>query len=286
MPSCQGSLREPRCPGMETPSDPSPNAERIDDHPLPPRSVPISVTVITLDEEKNIEAALRSVQWADEIVVIDSGSSDRTVEICRELGARVQICPWEGYGKQKNLASRHCRHDWVLNLDADERVPLALAREIAELMKTSPAHSGYAVARRNFIAETWVRHGGWYPDYTLRLFDRRRARFSERKVHEALEIQGSQGRLNTPLDHFSYSGIVSLFQRANRYADLSAQDMFQNGKRFHSHHLVVKPLATFLKIILFRGGFRDGHHGLVLAVSQSCYAFLKYARLWELERRG
>lgn len=244
----------------------------------------VSATIITLNEEADIGACLDSVTWADEIVVVDSGSSDRTVEIAKKYTDKVLSHEWPGYAAQKNWAAEQAAHDWIFSLDADERVPPALQAEIKEWMSRQASSPGYYVARKNFFLGRWIRHGGWFPDHTLRLFDRRRGRFAERMVHEAVRIDGLPGYLQNPIEHHTYRSLADYHERAGRYAALAAEEMERNGRSFRLSDLLIRPVWTSCKMYLFQQGFREGVHGFLLSVFYGYYTFLKYATLWERER--
>lgn len=244
----------------------------------------LSVVIITFNEEGEIGACLESVAWADEIVVVDSGSADRTAEIAKRFTGRVIHHPWEGYARQKNWAVAQATHEWVLSLDADERVPPALKEEIREALGSSSGCAGYLIPRKNFFLGRWIRHGGWYPDRVLRLFRRKEGRFVDRRVHESVSVDGRVGLLQTPLEHYTYRSMEAYFQRMDRYATLAAEEMFDKGKRTGWADLIVRPSATFLKMYLLRGGFLDGRDGFLLARLYSIYTFSKYAKLAKMER--
>ncbi len=244
----------------------------------------LSVTLITFNEEHNIREALESVRWADEVVVVDSFSSDRTPEIARELGAVVHQRKWAGFSNQKNAAVDLASHDWILNLDADERVTPELAREIQDLLRGEPPCDGYFVARKNKFLGRWIRHAGWYPDYCLRLFDRRRGRYAPREVHEAVRLAGRSGRLRNPLIHYTYRSLEAYLLRMDRYSALAAEEMAKERRSVEWHDFLVRPLWTFLKMYFIRQGFREGMEGLILAGLYAFYTFSKYAKLWEMRR--
>jgi len=246
----------------------------------------LSVTVITLNEENEIGDCLESVSWADEIVVVDSGSSDRTVEIAKKFTDKVVYHPWAGYAAQKNWAMEQASHPWILSLDADERVSPELREEIERLLESSPRSVGYRVPRKNFFLGRWIRHGGWSPDYVLRLFRRDSGRFAERKVHESVTVQGEIGMLQSPLAHYTYRSMADYFQRMDRYSTLAAEEMFEAGKRANFIDLLLRPCGTFLKMFLLRQGFRDGMDGFLLGRLYSIYTFAKYAKLYKMGRRN
>jgi glycosyltransferase involved in cell wall biosynthesis len=245
----------------------------------------ISATIITRDEEKNIAGCLESLEFADEIVVLDSGSTDRTEEICR-ANAKVRFFrqEWPGYGKQKNRAAELARNDWILNLDADERVSEQLKRSIEHADMGS--FSAAKMARENYFGSRWIRHCGWYPDYTVRLYDRRTCLFSEREVHESLEHDGRLLTLSGNLRHFTYAGISDYLLRMDRYSSLAAQEMFNSSRKAGASSLLLNPTATFLKMYFLRRGFLEGRLGFVLSVLYAYYTFCKYSKLSELYDRA
>ncbi len=242
----------------------------------------LSVAVIALNEEERIRGCLESVAWADETVVVDSGSSDKTVAIAREFTDRVLIMPWTGYGAQKNFALAQCRGEWILSLDADEQVSGELRDEIAATLAAAPPVAGFQVPRRNFFQGAWVRHGGWYPDYQLRLFRRGRGAFTERAVHESVRVDGAVGRLRAPLLHQGYRGIEDFVARANRYSELAARELAAEGRGGSLLDLLLRPIGRFGSMYLLRAGFLDGGRGLTLAVLYAHYVFLRAAKVREL----
>jgi glycosyltransferase involved in cell wall biosynthesis len=242
----------------------------------------LSVAVVALDEEERIRACLESVTWADEIVVVDAGSSDKTVGIAREFTDRVLFHAWPGYGAQKNYALAQCRGDWLLSLDADERVGEALREEIRTTLARGPAEAGFEIPRQNFFQGAWVRHGGLYPDHQLRLFRRGRGVFSEHAVHESVRVDGPVGRLRSPLVHQSYRGIQDFVARANRYSELAARELAAAGRGGTAADLLLRPLWRFVSMYVLRGGFLDGWRGFVLAALYAHYVFLRAAKVREL----
>ncbi len=240
--------------------------------------------MIAFNEEAVIADALASVSWADEIIVVDSGSTDQTVNIAKRYTERVLFRPWMGFSAQKNWAVDQATHDWVLSLDADERITPGLRDEIVALLQGPPSCAGFYIARKNFFLGQWIRHGGWFPDKTLRLFDKRQGRFGDRIVHEKVEVKGEVGHLRHPMIHYTYTSLSSYHRRAGRYAGLAAEEMHAGGRAFSIMDILVRPLWTFVRMYLFQQGFRDGIRGFLLAVFYGYYTFLKYARLWELRR--
>ncbi len=243
---------------------------------------PISVAIITLNEERNLRACLDSVRWVDEIVVCDSGSADRTLAVADEYGARTFRDAWRGFAGHKNLAVERCSHPWVLVVDADERVPPALREEIEGVLEESEPCAGYLLPRRSYFLGRWIRGCGWYPDETVRLFRKGCGRFSDRAVHEAVVVDGPVGRLRSPLEHFTYDSVSAFLQRMDRYSALAAEELHRAGKVPHSWDLAGRPVWTFLRMFLLQAGWRDGWRGLVLSGLYAAYSFSKYAKLWEL----
>lgn len=223
--------------------------------------LPISLCVITRDAAGALDACLVSAAFADELVVVDSGSGDDTVEIARRRGARVIVQDWLGYGAQKNFAVAQAKHDWVLCLDADERVSAELARSIGEAMTKAPGVAGYRMARRNRFLGRWLRHGEGYPDWNLRLFDRRRARWTEDPVHEHVVAAGKVLSLSGDLLHDSAESLERYLAKQNRYTTLQAVAMHARGERAGAARIVISPLVRFVRLYFLRLGFLDGVPG-------------------------
>ena len=242
----------------------------------------VSVTVITRDEAADIAAALESVRWADEIVVVDSGSTDDTVAIARRFTDRVVVEPWQGYVAQKNLAASLATHDWVFSLDADERVTPALADAIRAALQ-NPAHAAYRVPRVTWHLGRWIRSTDWYPDLQPRLYDKRQAGWTGQHVHETVATSGSVGRLTGELQHFAYRDIADHLETIDRYTSLAARQMHDAGRRTGAMEIAWHPPLAFLRNFLLRGGFRDGVTGLVISGMNAYYVFLKFAKLWQLQ---
>lgn len=246
----------------------------------------ITATVITLNEEHNIAAALESLAWADEIIVVDSQSSDRTVEIALTFTDRVYARHWPGYSAQKNFAAEQATNDWIFSLDADERVSKELADEIQQLKRgAEPEAAGYRMPRLTFYLGRWIRHSGWRPDNKLRLYHRKRARWQGDYVHETLEADGKVGRLNGDILHYTVRDAAEHHLRMNRYTTLAAQQRYSQGKRASIVSLFVSPVAVFLRSYIFKLGFLDGIPGLAIARFAAHYEFLKNLKLWEMGRR-
>jgi glycosyltransferase involved in cell wall biosynthesis len=242
--------------------------------------------VITLDEAERLRACLESVAWADEIVVVDAESRDKTTQIAREFTERVIVRPWPGFAAQKNFALEQATGDWVLSLDADEEVSAELREEIRSLLVARPATpDGYAVPRRNIFWGKWVRHGGLYPDWQVRLFRRGRARFVARAVHESVQVDGPVGRLVSPLLHRSYRDVSDFLARADRYSTLAADEWLRSGRRAGPLDLVLRPLGRFLGMYVLRLGVLDGWRGLLLATLYAYYVGMRSAKVLERTRR-
>jgi (heptosyl)LPS beta-1,4-glucosyltransferase len=243
----------------------------------------LTVTVITRNESANIGAALDSVAWADEIVVVDSRSTDDTVALALRRTGRVLVRDWPGYSAQKNFAAASAAHDWILSLDADERVTPELADEIRGLLGGEPAARGYRIPRVSRYLGRWIRTTDWYPDYQLRLYDRRVSTWTG-VVHEGVEVTGPVGRLRGDLQHVPYRDIAHHLQTIDRYTTLAAQQMRDRGASAGVAGLAARPLGAFLRNFVLRGGWRDGSVGFVVSVLNSYYVFLKFAKLWERDR--
>jgi glycosyltransferase involved in cell wall biosynthesis len=241
----------------------------------------LSVVVITLNEEDRIRECLASVAWADEVVVIDAGSDDKTVAVAREFTDHVIVRPWEGFAAQKNFAIAQATGEWILSLDADEQVEPALRAEIAAALASPGALAGFRLPRRNVMWGRWIRHGRLYPDWQLRLFRRGRGRFVERAVHESVAVDGEVGRLATPLLHHSYRDVSDFLRRADRYATLAAEEWSASGRPFRRSQLVTAPLGRFLSMYLLHRGFLDGWRGFLLAVLYAYYVFIRSVKIWE-----
>jgi glycosyltransferase involved in cell wall biosynthesis len=248
--------------------------------------VKVTVTVITRNEAAHIAAALDSVAWADEIIVVDSHSTDDTVALARGRATRVEVREWPGYGAQKNHAADLAANDWILSIDADERVTPELAAEIRQLLASDPAARGYRVPRVTRYLGRWIRSTDWYPDYQLRLYDRRAGRWSGRRVHESVELRGAPGQLRNDLQHYAYRDISHHLATIDRYTTLAAEQAFADGKRTSALAAYVHAKLAFLRNFVLRHGFTDGAVGLIVSTLNAYYVFLKLAKLVELQRGG
>jgi glycosyltransferase involved in cell wall biosynthesis len=246
----------------------------------------LSVTVITHNESANIAAALESVAWADEIVVVDAESTDDTIAIARRFTGHVVVRPWPGYPAQKNFAASVARHDWILSLDADERVTPALADEIRRTLAAAPPLSGYRIPRVTWHLGRWIRATDWYPDDQLRLYDRRVAQWTGQYVHESVSSTGPVGRLTGELQHYPYRNIADHLETIDRYTTLAATQMHESGRRAGLAQIAGHPPLAFLRNYILRGGFREGVPGLIISSLNAYYVFLKFAKLWQLRQVG
>ena len=248
----------------------------------------VTCVVITKNEETNIQDCLRSVQWANELIVVDAESCDRTVDLARTCGAKVFVRPWPGFGLQKNFGMAQASSEWILILDADERV----TEELREEAQTYITHwrpgtpVAYRIPRRNYFYGAWVRGGGVYPDYQVRLFRRGIANYNDVAVHENLIVTGEIGTLVGHLDHYTERRIQDHFKKFGLYTTLAAQEKAKKVRTVHWIDLVFRPLVVCCKTYVLKEGFRDGVRGLIVCVFASMYTFVKYAKLWDTTRQA
>ena len=247
-------------------------------------AVKITATLITLNEEENLPRALSSLGCCDDIVVVDSGSDDRTVEIAREYGARVIERPFSGYAEQKNFAAGVARHDWILSLDADEALSDKLEAEVRALKRSGPRADAYQAPRLAEYLGKWIRYSGWYPDPKVRLYNRKKARWVGEYVHEAVEVDGRLEILKGDLLHFTCRSFSEHLATIDRYTTLAAKEIIAGGKRVGVGHLVVSPLWTFLRTYIIKRGFLDGMEGWIIAQMAAFYVFSKYLKARMMSR--
>lgn len=238
----------------------------------------ISATIITFNEERNIARAMESLRCCDEVIVVDSGSTDRTAEIASRLGAKVMESPWPGYAQQKNLAAERASHDWILSIDADEALSEALEGEIWQIKKNGPKYDAYTVPRLAQYMGRWILHSGWYPDRKIRLYDRRKAKWVGDFVHESVEVNGRLGHLQSDLLHFTCDSFAEHLKTMDRYTTLAAEQIVSQGKEVGSKHLLLDPAWTFFRTYFLQRGFQDGLEGLTIAYMAALYNFVKYAK--------
>lgn len=240
----------------------------------------ISAAIIARDEADNIADAVKSVSFADQVVVADTGSTDNTAEIAGNAGAEVHSVNFEGFGNTKNKALEFCTGDWIIFIDADERVTPELADNIQRLIADSPRCDGFLINRLTYFLGKPMRHSGWHPDYLPRLFKKGRGRYSSNLVHEIMEIDGNVEKVDGLLLHYSYKSLDQYLDKLNEYSSLSAREMLARGKKFNLLDLIFRPPLVFFKMYIAKAGFLDGFRGLILAVLSSYHVFVKYAKLY------
>ena len=246
---------------------------------------PISATLITYNEERNIAEALESLSGVEEIVVVDSGSTDSTLEICRRFTDKIFHRDWTGYVDQKNFAVEKAVHNWIFSLDADERASSELQSEIRALEPAENGCSGYRIPRVTFFMGRWIKHGAWYPDTQLRLFDRAHGKWEGGRVHESVKLRGRSELLKGEIQHYTYRNLSEYLQRLEIYSGLAALEYRDQGKSTNPLNLLAKPFAAFVHSYVLKRGFLDGTPGFAAAVMGSVSVFFKHAKLYELKRK-
>ncbi len=245
------------------------------------KTLPVTLAIITLNEEQNIARCIQSVPWASEVIIVDSGSTDKTLQIAEKLGAKVHSHPFQGFRKQKQMATDLATHEWVLSLDADEALSAQLSKEIFESYPWSA--DGYMMPRLSYHMGRWIRHGGWYPDLQLRLFNKQRAHWGGGHVHEKVEC-ARKHKFKAPIHHWVFKDLTHQVAANNRYSGLGAKDLFERKKKFNLGKLLVKPVSKFFECYFVKRGFMDGLPGFIIAVGAAYSVFLKFSKLYELER--
>ena len=244
----------------------------------------LSVVIITLNEEPKIKDCLESVAWADEIIVVDSFSKDNTVEIAGNYTDKIYQREFTGFGEQKNFALSKASGDWILSIDADERVTSELQEEIKRTL-ANPRACGYYMPRKSYFSNKWIKHCGWWPDYLLRLFRKDCGHFSDRAVHEALQVDGPTVKLKNPLEHYPFFSISDLIKKADTYSTLGAKVMVAEGKSSSSCHALTHSTLSFLKMYFLRLGILDGWRGLAIAFSNAVGVFYRYMKCVEMKEQ-
>lgn len=244
--------------------------------------LPVTLAIITLNEESNISRCIESVPWASEVIVVDSGSTDQTVAIARKLGAVVQHQDFLGFRKQKQVAVEMASYNWILSLDADEALSQELSEEIQKKFKDDLKADGYMMPRLSYHMGRWIRHGGWYPDYQLRLFNKHTAHWGGGHVHEKVVAEKVE-RFKNNIHHWVFRDLTHQVEANNRYSGLGAQDLKDKKKKFNILKLIFKPISKFLECYVTKRGFLDGLPGFIIAVGAAYSVFLKFAKLYELE---
>lgn len=246
--------------------------------------LPVSLVVVTLNEEANIERCLRSVPFASDIVVVDSFSTDRTAEIAQKLGANVLQEKWRGYGPQKAFAVSKAKNDWILSLDADEALSPELQKEILEKFQSLNPEVGYEIPRRSYHLGRWIHHGGWYPDAQLRLFNRQHSNWSQDALHEKVQVK-SKERLKQDMLHWVFEDLSDQVLTNDKYSSLGAGNLAKSGKGFSLAKLIFKPWTKFVECYFLKRGFLDGLPGFIIAVGAAYSIFLRHAKLWEIKMK-
>jgi glycosyltransferase involved in cell wall biosynthesis len=244
----------------------------------------LSVIIITKNEAPHIARCLDTVSWADEIIVLDSGSQDKTTALCRLYTDKVYETDWPGFGIQKQRALEKARGDWILSIDADEVVTDELKNEIEQAIK-STHYAGFHIPRLSSYCGRQIRHGGWWPDYVLRLFRRDAGHFTESVVHERVLVQGQTAQLKSPLLHEAFINLDEVLHKVNSYSSLNAQLLYQRGRRSSVSKAIFKALWTFIRTYWLKAAFLDGRQGLMLSISNAEGTYYKYLKLWELQNR-
>ncbi|HUL21120.1 MAG TPA: glycosyltransferase family 2 protein [Thermodesulfobacteriota bacterium] len=244
--------------------------------------IPVSVYVLTTNNLRTIERCLKSLSWAQELVVVDSFSQDGTFELCKQYTGKIFQRTWSGHRDQYQHAADLTTHDWIMFVDADEEIPPELAEEIRqELNGRGKDFDGYFAYRRTYYLGRWIRYGGWYPDGEIRLYRREKGRW-EGGLHAKLVVDGKIGVLKHQYHHYTYGNISDQIQTIDKYSKIAAEDLFESGEKFSLFHLLLHPPFRFVKEYLLKSGFRDGLPGFIIIISTMYYVFIKYAKLWEL----
>ncbi|MCB0749128.1 MAG: glycosyltransferase family 2 protein [Ignavibacteriae bacterium] len=243
----------------------------------------ISATLIVKNEEKNIARCLKSLSWVDEIVVVDSYSTDRTVEICNEYNCKVIQTAWLGFGKTKKFAVDNASHDWILSIDADEEVTPELQKKIKELL-VKPYYKGYYIKRKSFYLGKEVKHCGWNKDYPVRLFNRNFGNFNDKEVHESIKIKSEKSKIHEPLLHYTYQTIASHIEKVNRYSSLAAEELIKKEKYYSVFSAVIFGIVRFIKMYFIQLGFLDGRIGFILCYNSAFSVYLKYVKTCQIKK--
>jgi glycosyltransferase involved in cell wall biosynthesis len=244
------------------------------------KEIKISALVIAKNEEKNIEDCLKSVSWCDEIILVDSKSTDRTVDIAKKYTDKIIVHDWQGYAFARELSLQNALGNWIISLDADERVSPELKNEIDQLLSQENLKNGYFIPRRNYFLDKVIKTCFWYPDYQMRLFKKESASVSQREVHEGFIVQGEHGKLKNDLIHFTHQDLYSTFEKINKYSTLEITE-FINAKPVRKRDLIIHPVAAFLNHFISRKGYKDGMHGMMVSIVHAMTNMMRYMKLWE-----
>lgn len=254
------------------------------------QTLPISACVICYNEEENIERCLKSLIWCEEIVVVDSGSTDKTIEIARKYTNKIINKSWQGYRKQKQFALNQCNNNWVISLDSDEELDDEAIKAIKNLninfSETEPKYAGYYISRIVYFMDKWWEKGGWYPEYRLRLMFKEKSAWEGIDPHDKAVVDGETKRIkNGHIRHYTYNNLSDQIQALNHHSTVASKNLFELGKKSNLRHLIVNPISRFIKFYFLKKGFLEGKSGFIIAVNEAHYVFLKYAKLWELQRK-
>ncbi|MGB0909413.1 MAG: glycosyltransferase family 2 protein [Nitrospirales bacterium] len=245
----------------------------------------VSAVVIAFNDEANIRPCLESLSWADEIIVVDSFSTDRTTMICQEFTDKIYQHEFQGFGRLRNEAMAHASYDWIFSLDTDERATSKVCDEIRRRLREGPGAKAYFVPRFNNFLGRWIKHCGWYPDYRQpQFYHKAHMLYRDDLVHESFEVNGPIGYFSSHVLQYPFQDIDHYFRKMDRYSSLMAEQMQKHGRRFRTHQLLSHPLFTFFKMYVMRRGFLDGYPGLILSGLYAYYTFVKYAKLWERDK--
>lgn len=244
----------------------------------------LSVIIIAFNEEKNITDCLESVKWADEIIFVDSQSTDATVDIARRYNAKILIKKWEGFPAQKSYALENASNEWVLSIDADERVTPELKTEITSVLSGNNRMDGYFIPRRNFFLGKEIKTCGWYPDYQMRIFRKSKTVVDNRKVHEGFLVDGTRGHLKSDFIHLTHQDLTETFKKINEYSRLEAEELYMR-KKAGPINMIINPLAAFLSHFIHRRGYKDGVYGLMVSLMHAATKMLTYMKMWDLQNR-
>lgn len=245
--------------------------------------IKVSVAIITKNEEKRLPDCLKSVSFADDIVVVDSGSTDKTVQIAESFGCRVFVEEWKGFAKQKNSAVQKCVNEWVIVLDADERMP-AETRDLIFSVLREPSKAAYSLKMKHFIDKRWLKYGGHWPDWHVRLINKNKGAFYG-EIHEQWRSNEDIGWIDAYIEHYGFSNYSDMLKNVNDYSSIAARELFEKGKRVNVITPVIHATAMFLKIYILQNGILGGFDGLVMSIAKACGSFFKYAKLYELQQR-
>ncbi|MCB4792496.1 MAG: glycosyltransferase family 2 protein [Elusimicrobia bacterium] len=246
----------------------------------------LSVYIMSYNNEDKIGDCLESVKWADEIVVLDSYSTDKTVEIARKYTDKIFQQEFVGFGKLRNIALAHTAYDWILSVDTDERVTPEFKNEVLKKLADGPDKDAYYVPRISHFLDHRIRHCGWYPDYRQpQFFNKKKMRYTEQMVHETFELNGRVGYMKEHILQFPFLTLSQFFEKMERYSSLRADEMTKEGKRFKVYQIIINPLAMFARMYILKAGYLDGKEGFILSVMYSYYTLIKYVKLWEKTRK-